>query len=73
MLILVNQTYRHKINTIKIDVKNLFDFGLNKFIPVVYIEYQLENNSEEITKNFYYIFVLDRIGMIRKRRLIKRL
>lgn len=50
MLILVNQTYGHKINTIKIEVKNSFEFGLDKFMPVVYIEYQLENNSEEITK-----------------------
>ncbi len=48
MLVLMNQTYGHKKNTIKFDVKNSFEFGLDKFMPIVYIEYQLENNSEEI-------------------------
>jgi hypothetical protein len=52
MLVLMNQTYGHKKNTIKIEVKNSFEFGLDKFMPVVYIEYQLQNNSEYFTKNF---------------------
>jgi len=48
MLVLMNQTYGHRKNTIKFDVKNSFEFGLDKFMPIVYIEYQLENNNEEI-------------------------
>ena len=48
MLVLMNQTYGHRKNTIKFDVKNSFEFGLDKFMPIVYIEYQLENNSEEM-------------------------
>jgi hypothetical protein len=47
MLVLMNQTYGHKKNTVKIEVKNSFEFGLNKFMPIVIIEYMLKDNSNE--------------------------
>ena len=50
MLILVNQVYNCDKNTVKMDIKNSFEFGLDKFMPVVYIEYRLKN--EENIKNF---------------------
>jgi hypothetical protein len=27
------------------------EFGLDKFMPIVYIEYQLQNNSKEISED----------------------
>ena len=50
MIILMNQTYGHKKNTIKIEVKNSFEFRLDKFMPIVYIEYQLQKNDDEMKK-----------------------
>lgn len=51
MLILMNQTYGHEKNTIKIKTSTSFEFGLDKFMPVVVIEYQLQNNSKEIAED----------------------
>jgi hypothetical protein len=51
MLILMNQTYGHEKNTIKMKTMTSLEFGLDKFMPVVYIEYQLQNNSKEISED----------------------
>ena len=51
MLILMNQTYGHEENKLVIKTTTSLEFKLDKFIPVILIEYQLKNDNNDNIMN----------------------